>query len=29
MTIHIGWLMLILIVIGALYLYKHKPVTTA
>lgn len=29
MTVHIGWVFIILIVLGALYLYKHKPVTTA
>jgi hypothetical protein len=29
MTIHIGWLFIILIVIGALYIYRHKPMTTA
>ena len=29
MNIHIGWVALILIVIGALYIYKHQPMTTA
>lgn len=29
MTVHIGWVVFILIVIAALYLYKHKPMTTA
>jgi hypothetical protein len=28
MNIHIGWVVIILIVLGALYVYKHKPVTT-
>jgi len=28
-TIHIGWLFIVLIVIGALYLWRHKPMTTA
>lgn len=28
MNIHIGWLVLILLVLGALYIYKHKPMTT-
>lgn len=28
MNIHIGWVMLILIVIAALYIYRHKPMTT-
>ena len=29
MNIHIGWVALILIVIAALYVYKHQPMTTA
>ena len=28
MEIHIGWVLLILIIIGALYVYRHKPMTT-
>ena len=28
MTIHVGWLVIILVVIGALYFYRHKPVPT-
>ena len=28
MTIHVGWVVIILIVLGALYFYKHRPVTT-
>ena len=28
MNIHIGWVVLILIALGALYVYKHKPMTT-
>lgn len=28
MNIHIGWVVLILLVLGALYFYKHKPMTT-
>lgn len=28
MTIHVGWVVLILIAIAALYVYKHKPMTT-
>lgn len=29
MTIHVGWVLIILIVLGALYFYKHRPMTTA
>jgi len=29
MSVHIGWVMLILIVIAACYIYRHKPMTTA
>ena len=28
MNIHIGWFVILLIVLGAWYFYKHKPVTT-
>lgn len=28
MQIHVGWVVIILIALGALYFYKHKPVTT-
>lgn len=29
MNIHIGWVIILVIALGAFYLYKHKPVTTA
>ena len=29
MNIHIGWVVFILIAIAALYIYKHKPMTTS
>jgi hypothetical protein len=28
MNIHIGWVVIILIALGALYFFKHRPVTT-
>lgn len=28
MSIHVGWLVIILIALGALYIYKHRPMTT-
>lgn len=28
MNIHIGWVVILLIALGALYVYKHKPMTT-
>jgi len=28
MTVHIGWVVIILIAIAAWYVYKHKPMTT-
>ncbi len=28
MNIHIGWVVIILIALGALYVFKHKPMTT-
>ncbi len=29
MNIHIGWFVIILIALGAWYVWKHKPVTTS
>jgi len=29
MTVHIGWVVIILIAVAAWYVYKHKPMTTA
>ena len=29
MNIHIGWVVILLIALGAFYVYKHQPVTTA
>jgi hypothetical protein len=28
-NIHVGWVVILLIALGALYIYKHKPVTTS
>ncbi len=28
MNIHIGWVVIILVALGAFYVYKHKPMTT-
>lgn len=28
MTIHVGWVIILLIVLGALYFYRHKPTPT-
>jgi hypothetical protein len=28
MSIHVGWVIILLIALGAFYIYKHKPMTT-
>jgi len=28
MSVHIGWVVILLIALGAFYIYKHKPMTT-
>ena len=28
MTIHVGWVVIILIALGTLYFYKHRPTPT-
>lgn len=28
MSVHIGWVVILLIAIAAFYVYKHKPMTT-